>query len=75
MTLFALIFLPFKIKISDTYFGLAVHLKNNHDRILNVWVRKIVLDSDGIVEKQELFHQKSCIFPFQWALNIDSMLW
>lgn len=61
MTLFALIFLPFKIKISATYFG----LKNNHGRILNVWVRKIVLESDGIVEKQELFHQKGCIFPFQ----------
>lgn len=36
MTLFALIFLPFKIKISDAHFGLALHLKNNHGRILNV---------------------------------------
>lgn len=64
MTLFALIFLRFKIKISDSHFGLALHPKNNHGRILNVWVRKVVLESDGTVEKQELFHQKGSIFPF-----------
>lgn len=41
MTVCTKFFLPFKIKFSDTYFGLAVHLKNNRSRILKVYVRKM----------------------------------
>lgn len=64
MTLPALIFLPLKVKICNTYFSLAVHLKDNTSRITNAWVRKIVLVFDSTVEKQELsISQKGLHFP------------